>query len=135
MGLARAASQGQVGRGHAVAATTSTAMREEADAICCRFAAKNSENSRGRWRNGLDRLASHQLEQIPINLTLSFQVALRDEAISTDRALSGPRSRPRGSSPRVAMTIGVSDALRAGSDRKLFRNSQRNSQLLVVVLQ
>ena len=40
-------------------------------------------------RNGLNRLASHQLEQISINLTLSFaRRALRDEAISTHRALS-----------------------------------------------
>ena len=48
VGLARAASKGQVGPGRAVAATTSTATRRERDAVCFRFAANNSEKSRER---------------------------------------------------------------------------------------
>ena len=73
----------------------------ERDAVCFRFAADNSETSRGRGRNGLDRLASHQLERISINLAAVIaRRALRDEAISTDRAFSGPRLLPAGQARR-----------------------------------
>jgi hypothetical protein len=74
--LAGASSQGQVGPSRAVAATTSTVTKEGTGCgSSCRFAANNSETSRGRGRNGLDRLASQELRQISINLALSCEAS------------------------------------------------------------
>ena len=81
----------------------------ERDAVCFRFAADNSETSRGRGPNGLDRLASHQLERISINLALSLRGPPRRSHLDRSSA-QRPKIAPRGPSPRVAMTIGVSDA-------------------------
>jgi hypothetical protein len=68
-----------------------------------------SETSRGRGPNGLDRLASHQLERISINLALSLRGPPRRSHLDRSSA-QRPKIAPRGPSPRVAMTIGVSDA-------------------------
>jgi hypothetical protein len=69
----------------------------ERDAVCFRFAADNSETSRGRGPNGLDLLASHQLERISINLALP----LRGAPSATKPSRPIERSAARDCSPRA----------------------------------
>ena len=59
----------------------------------------------------MDREHERTIKFAPVTV----RSALRAEAVSTDRALSGPRLLPRGPSPRVAMGIGVTGATQSES--------------------